>query len=82
MAEENRTAGQREFIDQKTRELMTVWCHKVIQGLSLTDEGKPWPHDLENVVYFQHAKDKGWINDAGTKILSPGWDTASRFLKR
>ena len=68
----SRTAGEQEFINQKTRELMVDWCHGAVQGHSLTDDGKPWPQDLEFQIYREFAISKKWISADGSRILSAG----------
>ena len=32
--------------------------------------------------YIEHAKAKGWISKDEDRVLSAGWQTAARFLKR
>jgi hypothetical protein len=83
MSDGQRTASELEFINQKTRELMVGWCDSQIKGSgpdsSLMSESSPVG---PNKTYVEFAKSKGWISKDGSRILSAGWDTASRFLKR
>ena len=76
------TKGQQEFLDQYTRKLMVDWCQRALtRTMSLC---------MDNSVFTQHAKDKKWISVTGSgqgpkieiRILSSGWATAARFLKR
>ena len=85
---ETLTKGQEEFVDQMTRKLMVDWCLD-----ALTSGSTDIPDD-----YFAHlALKKKWIAAAPVdvsvsalslgkpitvRILSAGWDTAARFLKR
>ena len=83
---ETLTKGQEEFVDQMTRKLMVDWCLD-----ALTSGSTDIPDD-----YFAHlALKKKWITAAPVdvsvislgrpitvRILSAGWDTAARFLKR
>jgi hypothetical protein len=68
-----RTASETEFINQKTRELMVEWCRQAVVGLPT--------FAVQDQVFVEFAKSKKWINAEG-RILSAGWDTAARFLKR
>lgn len=80
-----RSASEQEFINQKTRDLMVAWCNTQV-----TNEDPDWEKigglsatiPDEDKVYLDFAKSKGWISKDGLRILSAGWDTASRFLKR
>lgn len=81
----DRSAGEQEFINQKTRELMVTWCDgSVILGgithLALVRDSTFPVQPLQPYVDF--AISKKWISADGKKILSAGWDTAARFLKR
>ena len=76
-----RTAGEQEFINQKTRELMVNWCHLSVIGAS-TAHGFADLANPDLAIYLEFAKSKKWISMDGTRILSAGWDTAARFLKR
>jgi len=75
------TKGEEAFVDQMTRKKLVEWCDQQITQGSVT---------VPNDAYMQKAFDKRWISTISTnsdntykiKILSAGWDTASRFLKR
>ena len=80
------TAGEQEFINQMTRKQMVGWCHAAAQagtGIVSIQDGDKSPYTI-------YATSKKWITLAGApstgyqhfKILSGGWDTAARFLKR
>jgi hypothetical protein len=79
------TKGQEEFLDQMTRKLLVGWGYDAILNETVTfvqGDGNKDP-------FIQHAVAKKWISpvsntqhDYTYKILSGGWDTATRFLKR
>lgn len=75
------TKGQQEFVDQMTRKLIVHWCDAAVkQG----EEMVLIPED--QVAYRDYAITKKWLSASdgvGTcRILSNGWATAARFLKR
>lgn len=80
-----RTKAEEGFIDQMTRRKMVDWCLKASLGDGTIIEGR-----AEEDPFVQHAATKKWISlvdapPSGTctyKILSAGWETAERFLKR
>ena len=86
------TKPQEEFLDQMTRKMMVEWCDTQIT--SADAENTPLVNLLNpKMVYVLHAAQKRWVNLLGNvkdaqgtivtiKILAPGWETASRFLKR
>ena len=92
------TKGEEEFIDQMTRKYLVEWCDCVVRDCfpAYTNEAilerteheadrmgnKFDRYSLPNDPYTRYAIDKKWISAERTKILSAGWDTASRFLKR
>lgn len=78
---ENLTAGQKAFLDQMTRKLMVDWCDLAVRTSSPYIAGTPMSR------YLDHAVTKKWLSakDPETddhRILSAGWETAARFLKR
>ena len=62
-----------------TRKLLVDWCAREIQGEKILAVD---PCFNASLVYVEHAKLKGWVSKDGTKILSAGYQTAARFLKR
>jgi len=77
------TKGEEEFVDQMTRSKMVGWC----SGAVLEGNGTVPIQDGDKSPFVKHAVTKKWIAPVGTgwmsfKILSAGWDTAARFLKR
>lgn len=79
------TKGQEEFIDQMTRSLLVEWCDWSIRNTKTP--GDPIGIPEAQKVYRDYATGKKWLSakDMSTgenRILSAGWDTASRFLKR
>lgn len=77
------TKGEEEFIDQMTRKMMVDWCLDAV-GLANFSSGVG-----DDDPFIQHALKKKWISgvshtsDTHTyRILSGGWETAARFLKR
>ena len=74
-----KSVGEVEFIEQMTRKMMVNWCDCVIRGIPLMNLFHE-PTGAE--IYAEHAKAKGWISKDGTRVLSEGWKTAARFLKR
>jgi hypothetical protein len=93
-----RSKAEREFIDQRTRQLMVRWCDYAVRGdgtipdlLSLTPSSdasllKVCKSLEMGRVYYEHAIAKKWLAaksvDGSRKILSAGWTTAKSFLKR
>jgi len=69
------TAGQKDFLDQYTRKCLAEWCAGAIQ----TDGFVPAAGNPQ--IVLQYAITKKWLSQ-DYKILSAGWDTATRFLKR
>ena len=76
-----------EFVDQMARQKMVGWCE---QALLAAPEG-PYIIAVPSSVFSQHAISKKWLSLAEgcytdsvikVKILSVGFDTAARFLKR
>ncbi|OHD26618.1 MAG: hypothetical protein A2Y38_15700 [Spirochaetes bacterium GWB1_59_5] len=77
------TKGQEEFIDQMTRKLLVAWCDRALK-LGAVENGLHI--SKEEAVYQEHAVEKKWLGKPDSngfqRILSPGWETAARFLKR
>lgn len=74
-----RPAKEQDFIDQMARKLMVEVCDRVV---TFPDAPKSnWHMELPE-PYFTYAISKKWISADGSKVLSAGWDTAARFLKR
>lgn len=74
-----RSAAEQEFIDQYTRKLMVEWCAATAAtGMSPT-AARIQP---ELDPFVQHAITKTWLAKDGSRILTNGWLTAARFLKR
>lgn len=71
----NRSAGEQEFINQMTRKKLVDWCYDAIHGGSFSVV-------MQDRHYLEYAKLKKWVSADGSRILSPGWETAARFLKR
>jgi len=77
------TKGEEEFIDQMTRKKMVDWCElAVLNGDGIFTEG-----DCLGDSFVRHALAKKWVAlvskaNGEFKILSAGWETAARFLKR
>jgi len=69
------TDREKEFLDQMARKKMVEWCDMEIRIGSLKMEATDNP-------YFLHAISKGWVSKDGSRVLSAGWQTATRFLKR
>lgn len=81
--------AEEEFIDQMTRKCMVEWCGTA----ALNGDGQFAPTGGSD-CFLQHAITKKWVSVpigaapsvTGTplryKILSGGWETATRFLKR
>lgn len=82
------TKGQEEFRDQMTRKLLVEWCYKALKQGSGDGSEITIPRD----IFYFFASTKKWIStgspnssnidEVSVKILSGGWDTAARFLKR
>ena len=79
------TAAQKDFLDQMTRKLLVDWCAESLMadfGLAAVS--------VSYMPYLEYAISKKWVSkdpvvkgeNREVKILSVGWDTASRFLKR
>ena len=72
------SAPEQEFIDQMARKMTVAWAdHWINFGCLPKDDGTG-----RALAYFEYAKSKKWINADGTKMLSAGFLTAARFLKR
>lgn len=83
------TANEQDFIDQFTRRAMVDWCHRAIKN-----ENAEATITLDvnlHMPYVGYAVSKKWLSvkavgqDGGTttyRVLSAGWQTAARFLKR
>lgn len=72
------TNAEQEFIDQRTRQLCVAWADRWVNYKSLPQ----YDSGSEMLVYFEYAKTMKWISADGTKLLTAGIHTASRFLKR
>ena len=72
------TKSESDFINERTRQLMVRWCDTSIQ---YNGAEAPWKTPGYG-VYLRYAKAKGWISADGSRILSSGWATAARFLRR
>lgn len=78
--------AKQEFIDQQTRQLMVQWCRVAVS------RGDDWFINgvLEELPYLKYAVQKKWLSlkeerpdQINTyRVLSAGWQTAARFLKR
>lgn len=71
-------AAEQEFINQRARQLCVVWADAQIN----TGAMPKYEEGSNHLVYLAFAKSKKWVNADGTKLLSPGFLTAARFLKR
>lgn len=77
------TAGETEFINQRARSLMVDWC-----DWAVLNPGTPLK--VTDNPYTRFAVEKKWLSLKGlpqggqieVRILSAGWATAARFLKR
>jgi hypothetical protein len=83
MPERERTKAEIEFIDRMTRSKMVDWA--VVAAVN----GRVIIQNAHHDPFVQHAVAKKWLSpekNSGDlysyKILSGGWDTAARFLKR
>lgn len=86
------TKPQQEFLDQMARKLMVDWCHHCLG--SLAHSGKEGDYfingNLDHRPYLAYAVSKKWISIKEERpdkintyrILSAGWQTGARFLKR
>jgi hypothetical protein len=69
------TKGYLDFINEKTRDLLSQWAHEAVQGKSLNLKG------LDS--YVEHAVNKGWLTKSEPRSLtSDGFKTAAAFLRR
>lgn len=64
---------EQEFIDQMTRKLLVDWCDAQIRGGGWVSSPS---------VYLEYARSKGWLSKTDDRVLSTGFETAARFLKR
>lgn len=74
--------AQDDFIDQMTRKRLVEWCSSCLNS----PLGNFTPASQE-LVYVRYAILKKWVSEVKDsvttyKVLSAGWDTAARFLKR
>lgn len=78
--ERERSAGELEFINQRSRQLMVDLAELVVyRGGSLNES------DLAtlNAAYREHMIAKGWLTKRlPTTLTATGWGIASAFLKR
>lgn len=85
-SERNLTKGQMEFVDQRTRQLMIQWCDWALQGLLIKSCYNDTLHckvtGPNRMLYIEYAIFKKWLSADGSKVMSGGWGTAARFLKR
>ena len=73
------TKTQQDFIAQYARKLLVEWClYQLRFGNMPTVPSNSGRRD----VYLDHAESKGWVNKAGSKVLSKGFSTAAAFLRR
>lgn len=80
------TKGQEEFVDQLTRKMMVDWCY----AATLNGTGSVPIQDGDKSPFTAYAVTKKWLAPSENrstgwmhfKVLSAGWDTAARFLKR
>lgn len=87
MASERKiTQGEKEFTDQYTRYLLAqVWCPQAVDG-----GGQVSVSLGQHEPYVRYAQSKRWLTPAKEKgplvevvgMLSNGWKTGARFLKR
>ena len=75
------TKAEEAFVDQYTRRLMVDLCHnQMTSGSPFRFEGEERKPEYE--PYIAHAISKKWLSADGKRVLSQGWMTAMRFLKR
>jgi hypothetical protein len=72
------SASEQEFIDQRTRQVCVVWADTQIN----TGAMPKYEEGSNHLIYVEYAKTKKWVSADGTKLLSAGYLTAIRFLKR
>lgn len=78
------TKSQEAYMDQKTRQLLVGWCDGSLTHITGPGETVSIPNTQD--IYRVHAESKKWLSardHAGmSRVLSAGWETAARFLKR
>jgi hypothetical protein len=74
------TKGEQAFLDQYTRKLMVELClSQMVYEDPFKGVERPLPRQNP---FFDYAVAKKWLSADRTKVLSGGWMTAARFLKR
>ena len=73
-----RTKGEQKFIHEYTRNLLIKWAAHQIQHGSMP---LPDRRDKGALVFFEHAKSKGWVSKDGTKVTSSGFTSAAARCK-
>jgi hypothetical protein len=73
-----RTKGEIDFINEKTRALLGEWAHTQVVT------GELPPSDLEGLEpYIEHALSKGWLSKKSPhRVSSGGFKVAAAFLRR
>jgi hypothetical protein len=81
---ESRTAGQKKFIEERTRQKLVEWADRIIR---VEDDGiLPFNADCPYMQYALTRKSP-FLSTKGCpegycKMLAPGWAQAATFLKR
>jgi len=64
-----------DFVNEMTRKLLVKWAHQTLVGGIFT-----WTTEQE--VYYNHARDKGWVSKKEDKVLASGFSSAASFMRR
>lgn len=81
---EKMTAGELDYVNERTRAELAIWCERELRGLSPV-RAQDMLINTEKVAhdpFVRWAVYKGWLSKDFTKVLSAGYKTAAAFLRR
>lgn len=67
-------AGEKDFLDEFTRECLVGWCDLQLRTGNMPD------HCEE--PYFSYAQEKGWISKKDRKVIGKGFSVAAAQLRK
>jgi len=74
--------SQSDFINEYTRFLLaTIWAPNYItKGVLWGSAGTPFA--VQNEMFLEHARRRGWISKKEDKVLGLGYGAAAAFHRR
>ena len=67
--------GQLGFINEFAKSLLVKWAQAQLAGID-------WIVVYEETLFFDYARQKGWVKKIANELTSSGFGVAAAFLRR